>query len=72
MYGLLSVGYEKLKPYGFPIHGAIDGYSRKILWLEVARSNNKPEIPAAFYLDCVKELRVVQSLLEVTVAQKMA
>lgn len=52
---MLSVGYDKLKPYGFPIHGAIDGYSRKILWLEVARSNNKPEIPAAFYLDCVKE-----------------
>lgn len=48
-------GYDKLKPYGFPIHGAIDGYSRKILWLELTRSNNKPEIPARFYLDCVKE-----------------
>ena len=21
-------GYDKLKPYGFPIHGAIDGFSR--------------------------------------------
>lgn len=28
-------GYDKLKPYGFPIHGCIDGFSRKILWLEV-------------------------------------
>ena len=46
-------GYDKLKPYGFPIHGAIDGYSRKILWLEVARSNNKPQIPAAYYIDAV-------------------
>ena len=26
-------GYDKLKPYGFCIHGAIDGYSRRILWL---------------------------------------
>ena len=26
-------GYDKLKPYGFPIHGAIDGFSRKVLWL---------------------------------------
>ena len=26
-------GYDKLKPYGFPVHGCIDGYSRKILWL---------------------------------------
>ena len=22
-------GYDKLKPYGFPVHGAIDGWSRK-------------------------------------------
>ena len=29
-------GYDKLKSWGFPIHGAIDGYSRKILWLKVA------------------------------------
>ena len=36
-------GYDKLKPYGFPIHGCIDGWSRKIIWLHVARSNHKPE-----------------------------
>jgi len=28
-------GYDKLKPFGFPIHGCIDGYSRFILWLKV-------------------------------------
>jgi len=28
-------GYDKLKPFGFCIHGAIDGYSRRILWLRV-------------------------------------
>lgn len=44
-----------MKPFGFPILGAIDGYSRKILWLEVSRSNNKPEVPARFFLQCVKE-----------------
>lgn len=49
-------GYDKLKPYGFPIHGAIDGFSRKILWLEVARSNNNPAMPATFYLNQVKEV----------------
>lgn len=48
-------GYDKLKPYGFPIHGAIDGWSRKIMWLKVARSNNLPEVPATFYLECVAE-----------------
>jgi hypothetical protein len=26
-------GYDKLKPYGFPIHGCIDGFSRRLIWL---------------------------------------
>ena len=50
----MCIGYDKLKPYGFPVHGAIDGYSRKILWLELSRSNNKPQMPAKYYLDGVK------------------
>ena len=28
-------GYDKLKPYGMAIHGCIDGYSRKLMWLKV-------------------------------------
>jgi len=48
-------GYDKIKPYGFPIHGCIDGWSRKILWLKVSRSNNNPEIPAMFFLECIEE-----------------
>ncbi len=42
-------GYDKLKPYGFPIHGCIDGFSRRILWLNVARTNNNPAIIAKFF-----------------------
>ncbi len=53
---LTLTGYVKLKPYGFPIHGAIDGFSRRILWLEVARSNNNPKVAATFYLNQVKEM----------------
>ena len=49
-------GYDKLKAWGFPIHGAIDGFSRKILWLNVTRSNNSPDNIAKFYLNVVKEL----------------
>ena len=33
-------GFDKLKPYGFPIHGCVDGFSRRIMWLKVTRSNN--------------------------------
>ena len=35
-------GYDKLKPFGIAIHGAIFGYSRKILWLQACPSNNDP------------------------------
>jgi len=47
-------GYDKIKPWGFPIHGAIDGYSRKVLWLKVTRSNNNPDNIARFYLESVE------------------
>ncbi|XP_046855923.1 uncharacterized protein LOC124449024 [Xenia sp. Carnegie-2017] len=50
-------GYDKLKPFGFPIHGAVDGFSRKVLWLEVVKSNNAPESVAQLYLDAVRRYR---------------
>ena len=48
-------GYDKLKPFGFPIHGCIDGLSRKMIWLKLSRSNNNPEVILKFYLDSVRE-----------------
>jgi hypothetical protein len=45
-------GYDKLKPFGFAIHGCIDGYSRRMMWLQVASSNNNPFIIAEYYLAC--------------------
>ncbi|XP_019850439.1 PREDICTED: uncharacterized protein LOC100641674 isoform X2 [Amphimedon queenslandica] len=47
-------GYDKLKPYGIAIHGCIDGYSRKILWLKAGSSNNDPHIIAHHYVECVR------------------
>ena len=49
-------GYYKLKRYGFGIHGAIDGYSCRILWLEVGPSNSDPMVMVQYYLDCVRQL----------------
>ena len=57
-----SVG---VKPYGFSIHGCIDGFSRKVLWLEVETSNEKPEIVAKFYLKCVEEAAGIPVTLKV-------
>ena len=47
-------GYDKLKPYGFPIHGCVDGFSRRVLWLKVSRTNNDPAVVAGFYLHTVE------------------
>ena len=57
-------GYGKLKPYGFPIHGCIDGYSSRILWLKVTKSNSHAKVPAAYYVDTMKELGICPKLLQ--------
>ena len=56
-------GDDKLKPYGLPIHGAVDGFSRKILWLKVRRSNNNLINPPCFFVEVVKEFGFSPSLL---------
>lgn len=49
-------GYDKLKPFGFCIHGAIDGFSRRIMWLEVGPSNNDPRITVQYFIDCIRQV----------------
>ena len=49
-------GYDKLKPFGFPIHGAIDGYSRRILWLRVTCTNNDSQVITGFYIQCIRQI----------------
>ena len=57
-------GYDKINQYGFPIHGGADGFSRKILWLKVVRSNNNPIVPATLYLRAIKEQGLSPNLLK--------
>ena len=64
-------GYDKLKPIGFPIHGAIDGFSRKILWLNICPSNNDPYIISYFYVNCISNLKCVQRTIRGIGAVKM-
>ena len=49
-------GHDKLKPFGFNIHGCIDGFSRRLIWLEVGPTNKNPEIIAKYYLDAVLQV----------------
>ena len=56
-------GYDKLKPFGFCIHGCIDGFSRRIMWLEVASTNNHPGVIAKYFIDCIQEVGGVASVV---------
>lgn len=58
-----SDGYDKLKPFGFGVHGAIDAFSRRILWLKVGHSNNDPDVIGNYYLQCVRSLGVCPRFL---------
>ena len=49
-------GYDKLKPFGFAIHGGIDGFSRKVLWLKVGPTNNNPYVVALYFVRTVFDL----------------
>ena len=47
-------GWDKLKPFGISVHGAIDGFSRKMLWLESCPSNKDPSVIAQFFVDHIR------------------
>lgn len=49
-------GYDKLKPYGLCINGCVDGFSRKIVWLEVYCTNNDPRIMTGYFLHKVEDI----------------
>ena len=54
---------DKLKRWGFPIHGCIDGFSRKVMWLVVSTTNNDPLLIGNLYLNCIKQYKIVPVLL---------
>ena len=49
-------GHDKLKPLGFRVHGCIDGFSRKRIWLKVGSSNKNLDVIAHYYSDAISEL----------------
>ncbi|KAJ8678334.1 hypothetical protein QAD02_014121 [Eretmocerus hayati] len=56
-------GYDKLKRFGFAIHGCVDGFSRRVMWLHVASTNNKPEVIAYYYLNLLKEIGFMPTII---------
>eukprot|EP01135_Chromosphaera_perkinsii_P009828 Nk52_evm11s1916 gene=Nk52_evmTU11s1916 len=52
-------GHDKLQAYGIYIHGAIDGFSRYVLWLEADCTNRVPHELVKYYLKAVMNNRIV-------------
>ena len=48
--------YDKLKPYGFCINGSIDGFSRKMIWLNAYTMSSDPKLIGGYYVDAVQRL----------------
>ena len=73
-------GWDKLKPYGFCVHACMDGFSRRIIWLEVGSSKKDSKVVANHYLSSVQQLggvpRIIRSdkgteNVQITVLQKL-
>ena len=55
-YSWHADGYDKLKPYGLAIHGCVDGYSRRVMWLRVGYTNNDPAVIGYYYTQCLSAI----------------
>ena len=52
-------GWDKLAHFGIFFHGAVGGFSRRILWLEANSTNKNPGMIASQYLNTVQQLKGV-------------
>ena len=46
--------YDKLKPYGICIDGAVDGFSRMVIGLHAYTTSSDPRVIAGYFLDEVE------------------
>jgi regulator of replication initiation timing len=56
-------GYDKLKPFGLCVSGCVNGFPRRIIWLNVYHTNNDPKIIGGYYIEAVKELNAAPMLM---------
>ena len=54
---------DKLRRWGFAIHGCVDSLSRNILWLRVATTNSYPTDIANYYLDFIYRTKFCPKVL---------
>jgi hypothetical protein len=48
--------YDKLKTYGICINGCVDGYSRKVVWMNAYHNSSNPKIIGGYFMEAVQSL----------------
>ena len=56
-------GHDKLKRWDLFIHGCVDEFSQKILWLVASSTNNDPVVIRNCFLQCKKKTKIVLVVL---------
>ncbi|XP_062594572.1 uncharacterized protein LOC134255988 [Saccostrea cucullata] len=57
-------GYDKLKPYGISIHGCIDGFSRRLMWLTAGSTNSDPAVVVQYFIGCIRAVNGFPLILQ--------
>lgn len=55
--------HDKIKRYGFPVYGCIDGFSKEVVWINVSKTNNDPAIIGSYFLNAVERLGYLPTLI---------
>ena len=58
-------GNDKIKPYGFGISGAIDGFSRHLIWLNVYTTNSDPALIGGYFYESISKASGCPMLLRI-------
>lgn len=56
-------GWDKLKRYGLCVHGCIDGFSRRLMWLEGSSTNNDPFVVCQYYVRSALQVNGVPTVV---------
>ena len=56
--------FDKIKSCEFSIQGRLDGYSKRIIWLEVSASNKSPDSIANYYLKAAKNVNGTPKIIK--------
>ena len=68
---MLITAAMRIVTYGFPIDGAVYGFSGKYICLKVARTNTDPIMHAYFYLESVQKAKKAPSHLRTDCGTEM-